>query len=98
MRVAWFGVLIVLSFSEVFMNLNMDEVVECIPVSVFSKAAAPERTEMQWYRIRSAIARINSYMQEHVSGMQVVQLFNREQRAYDDFAAIKGKLTLRAVA
>ncbi len=39
-------------------------------------------------RIRSAIARINSYMQEHVSGMQVVQLFNREQRAYDDFAAI----------
>ncbi len=39
-------------------------------------------------RIRSAIARINSYMQEHVSGMQVIQLFNREQRAYDDFAAI----------
>ena len=27
-------------------------------------------------------------MQEHVSGMQVVQLFNREQRAYDDFADI----------
>ncbi len=39
-------------------------------------------------RIRAAIARINSYMQEHVSGMQIVQLFNREQRAYDDFAAI----------
>jgi ATP-binding cassette, subfamily B, multidrug efflux pump len=39
-------------------------------------------------RIRSAIARINSYMQEHVSGMAIVQLFNREQRAYDDFKAI----------
>jgi ATP-binding cassette subfamily B multidrug efflux pump len=39
-------------------------------------------------RIRSAIARINSYMQEHVSGMAIVQLFNREQRASDDFAAI----------
>jgi ATP-binding cassette subfamily B multidrug efflux pump len=39
-------------------------------------------------RIRSAIARINSYMQEHVSGMAIVQLFNREGRAYDDFAAI----------
>ena len=39
-------------------------------------------------KIRSAISRINSYMQEHVSGMQIVQLFNREQRAYDDFAAI----------
>ncbi len=39
-------------------------------------------------RIRSAIARINSYTQEHVSGMSLVQLFNRQQRAYDDFAAI----------
>lgn len=39
-------------------------------------------------QIRSAIARINSYMQEHVSGMAIVQLFNREERAYDDFAAI----------
>ena len=56
MRVAWFGVLVVLAFSEVFVNSKMDEVVEWIPVSVFSKAAAPERTEMQWFRIRSAIA------------------------------------------
>jgi ATP-binding cassette, subfamily B, multidrug efflux pump len=39
-------------------------------------------------RIRSAIARINSATQEHVSGMSVVQLFNREQRSYQDFAAI----------
>jgi ATP-binding cassette, subfamily B, multidrug efflux pump len=39
-------------------------------------------------RIRSAIARINAATQEHVSGMSVVQLFNREQRSYQDFAAI----------
>jgi ATP-binding cassette subfamily B protein len=39
-------------------------------------------------RIRVAIARINAYLQEHVSGMSVVQLFNREQRAYDAFAKI----------
>lgn len=36
-------------------------------------------------RVRAAIARINSFTQEHVSGMRVVQLFNREQRAYQDF-------------
>ncbi len=36
-------------------------------------------------RVRAAIARINSFTQEHVSGMSVVQLFNREQRAYDEF-------------
>jgi ATP-binding cassette, subfamily B, multidrug efflux pump len=39
-------------------------------------------------RIRVAIARINSYLQEHVSGMVVLQLFNREKRAYKQFADI----------
>lgn len=39
-------------------------------------------------RVRAAIARINSFTQEHVSGMRVVQLFNREQRAFDDFEVV----------
>jgi ATP-binding cassette subfamily B protein len=39
-------------------------------------------------RVRAAIARINSFTQEHVSGMSVVQLFNREERAYTDFEAV----------
>ncbi|HEY0759384.1 MAG TPA: ABC transporter ATP-binding protein [Acidisarcina sp.] len=39
-------------------------------------------------RIRTAIARINSYIQEHVSGMTVVQLFNREERSYQEFEAV----------
>jgi ATP-binding cassette, subfamily B, multidrug efflux pump len=39
-------------------------------------------------RIRVAIARINSYMQEAVSGMLVLQLFNREKRAFRQFSAI----------
>ena len=39
-------------------------------------------------RVRAAIARINSFTQEHVSGMAVVQLFNREDRAFKDFEAV----------
>ncbi len=39
-------------------------------------------------RIRTAVARINSFLQEYVSGMSVVQLFNREERARKDFDAI----------
>ena len=39
-------------------------------------------------RVRAAIARINSFTQEHISGMSVVQLFNREQRAYNDFESV----------
>jgi len=39
-------------------------------------------------RVRTAIGRINSFSQEYVSGMSVVQLFNREQQAFDDFAVV----------
>ena len=36
-------------------------------------------------RIRVAIARINAFLQEHISGMTVVQLFNRERKAKEQF-------------
>lgn len=42
-------------------------------------------------RIRTAIARINSYLQEHVTGMVVLQLFNREKRAYRDFDKVNAQ-------
>src|SRR5215471_17777746 len=42
-------------------------------------------------RIRVAIARINAYLQEHVSGMVVLQLFNREKRAYKSFEKINSQ-------
>jgi len=39
-------------------------------------------------RIRTAIARINAFLQEHVSGMAVVQLFNREAKSRAKFAEL----------
>ncbi len=36
-------------------------------------------------RIRTAIARINAFLQEYIAGMSVVQLFNREQKAMSEF-------------
>ena len=39
-------------------------------------------------RQRAATAKINSFTQEYVSGMSVVQLFNRERRAYKDFSDV----------
>jgi ATP-binding cassette, subfamily B, multidrug efflux pump len=38
--------------------------------------------------IRTAIARINAFLQEHISGMAVVQLFNRERKARKQFAEL----------
>jgi ATP-binding cassette subfamily B multidrug efflux pump len=39
-------------------------------------------------RIRTAIARINAFLQEHISGMSVVQLFNRERKAGAQFSEL----------
>jgi ATP-binding cassette subfamily B multidrug efflux pump len=39
-------------------------------------------------RIRTAIARINAFLQEHVSGMSVVQLFNREKKSRAQFEGL----------
>ena len=51
----------------------------------------------QWFRrhvresyrtVRRLIARINAYLQEHITGMGTVQLFRREARAYAQFERI----------
>jgi ATP-binding cassette, subfamily B, multidrug efflux pump len=47
-----------------------------------------DKVRDSYRRIRVAIARINSYLQEHISGMVVLQLFNREERAYQKFSEV----------
>jgi ATP-binding cassette subfamily B multidrug efflux pump len=47
-----------------------------------------DKVRDSYRRIRTAIARINSYLQEHVSGMMVLQLFNREERAFEKFSEV----------
>jgi ATP-binding cassette subfamily B protein len=46
------------------------------------------RVRESFREVRVRIARINAFLQEHVTGMPVVQLFNRETRAYRDFEEI----------
>ncbi|HYL70315.1 MAG TPA: ABC transporter transmembrane domain-containing protein, partial [Candidatus Dormibacteraeota bacterium] len=41
--------------------------------------------------VRVKIAAINAFLQEHVTGMPVVQLFGREARAYADFVEINDR-------
>jgi len=44
--------------------------------------------KQSYRRIRLAVARINAYLQEHVGGIAVVQLFNREQKCSEEFERI----------
>jgi ATP-binding cassette subfamily B protein len=59
-----------------------------LPFIVYSTKIFRDRVRDSYRRIRVAIARINSYLQEHVSGMVVLQLFNRERKAYNRFSEI----------
>ena len=59
-----------------------------LPFIVFATKIFRDKVRDSYRRIRTAIARINAYLQEHVSGMVVLQLFNRERRAYKRFAEI----------
>ena len=59
-----------------------------LPFIVVATKIFRDKVRDSYRRIRTAIARINSYLQEHVSGMVVLQLFNRERRAYQRFEDI----------
>jgi ATP-binding cassette, subfamily B, multidrug efflux pump len=59
-----------------------------LPLIVIATKIFRDRVRDSYRRIRTAIARINSYLQEHVSGMVVLQLFNRERKAYQRFSEI----------
>ncbi|MGB8060668.1 MAG: ABC transporter ATP-binding protein [Candidatus Sulfotelmatobacter sp.] len=59
-----------------------------LPFIVVATKIFRDKVRDSYRRIRTAIARINSYLQEHVSGMVVLQLFNRERRAYKRFSEI----------
>ncbi len=59
-----------------------------LPLILIVTRVFRDHVRESYRRVRTAIARINSFTQEHISGMSVVQLFNREERAYNDFSKV----------
>ncbi len=59
-----------------------------LPLIAIATKLFRDKVRDSYRRIRVAIARINAYLQEHVSGMVVLQLFNREERAFDKFSDV----------
>src|SRR3981081_1064540 len=59
-----------------------------LPLIIYATKIFRDKVRDSYRRIRTAIARINSYLQEAVSGMLVLQLFNRERRAFKQFSDI----------
>src|SRR6266849_7146991 len=59
-----------------------------LPLIAIATKMFRDKVRDSYRRIRVAIARINSFLQEAVSGMLVLQLFNREKRAFNKFSDI----------
>ena len=59
-----------------------------LPLIFYATSIFRRKVRESYRRIRIAIARINAFLQEHVTGIVVLQLFNREKKSYERFAKI----------
>jgi ATP-binding cassette subfamily B multidrug efflux pump len=59
-----------------------------LPLIFYATSIFRRKVRDSYRRIRTAIARINAYLQEHVTGIVVLQLFNREKRSYEEFEKV----------
>ncbi|MCF6157018.1 MAG: ABC transporter ATP-binding protein [wastewater metagenome] len=58
------------------------------PVIVVIAILFGNRMKKSFREIRRKLARINAYLNENITGMKVIQLFNREKKNYDKFDEI----------
>ncbi len=59
-----------------------------LPLLVISTYVFKEKIKVTFNDVRNAVANLNSFLQEHITGMTIVQLFNREQREFEKFKEI----------
>ena len=59
-----------------------------LPFVILVTALFRRAVSHSYRRIRVAIAKINAFLQEHVNGIAVVQLFNREKKSSEEFERI----------
>jgi ATP-binding cassette subfamily B protein len=65
--------------------------ISVIPAILYVTRIFRRHVRDSYRRQRHATARINSFTQEYVSGMSIVQLFNRERRAFNDYSAVNAE-------
>src|SRR6185436_16079025 len=90
-------------FEDIFVLVGIATIMLCIdwklglitlsvlPLIAYATRMFRNSVRESYRRIRVAIARINSHLQEHVSGMVVLQLFNREKKAFNAFSEVNAQ-------
>ncbi len=80
------GVILYFMFS-----LNWQLTLVCLSVLPLLLIAAyifKEKVKTSFTEVRNAVANLNAFVQEHITGMQIVQIFNREREEYKRFKSI----------
>ena len=58
------------------------------PLLILATYYFKESVNKSFHRVRNAVANLNAFVQEHITGMQIVQAFAAEEREFDKFKAI----------
>jgi ATP-binding cassette subfamily B protein len=58
------------------------------PVLIIATYYFKESVNKSFHRVRNAVASLNAFVQEHITGMQVVQAFAAEEKEFEKFKAI----------
>ena len=66
-------------------------VIVAMPILVFITRIFQRKMQVAFEEVRNQIANMNSFVQERVTGMKIVQLFNREKIEYEKFKQINDK-------
>ncbi len=64
--------------------------ISVLPVLFYATFWFRSKVRDAFLNVRDQIARVNSFVQEHISGMSIVQLFNREGKEFNRFQTING--------
>ncbi len=59
-----------------------------VPLMLFSTYIFKEKIKASFNEVRSAVANLNSFVQEHITGMNIVQIFGSEKTESEKFQAI----------
>ncbi|WP_187262823.1 ABC transporter ATP-binding protein [Pontibacter beigongshangensis] len=63
------------------------------PLMLISTYIFKEKIKGTFQEVRTAVARLNSFVQEHITGMSIVQIFNNEEREMEKFREINKEHT-----
>ncbi|MDW3212297.1 MAG: ABC transporter ATP-binding protein [Reichenbachiella sp.] len=59
-----------------------------LPVLIFATYIFKEKIKVSFNSVRTAVSNLNSFVQEHITGMSIVQIFNSEERELEKFKDI----------